>query len=139
MVMGEGNPRVAGGWVLLPLIGEPVGVLVPCELECEGEISNLQILKRICRFFRSTHLKNSKSLVYTYANTRIPILIIWVYRPQKKRPPQLSAPSKMSVPLATGAPISSNEVKIDPKYEEEHAADFVRLPISHKFYFSNSF
>jgi hypothetical protein len=44
---------------------------------------------------------------------------------------------RMSVPLATGAPISSNEVKIDPKYEEEHAADFVRLPISHKFYLSN--
>ena len=29
MVMGEGNPRVAGGWVLLPLVAEPVGVFVP--------------------------------------------------------------------------------------------------------------
>ena len=32
MVMSEGNPRVAGGWVLLPLVAEPVGVFVPfCE------------------------------------------------------------------------------------------------------------
>ena len=30
MVMSEGNPRVAGGWVLLPLVREPVEVLVPC-------------------------------------------------------------------------------------------------------------
>ena len=29
-VMSEGNLRVAGGWVLLPLVGEPVEVLVPC-------------------------------------------------------------------------------------------------------------
>ena len=29
MVMSEGNPRVAGGRVLLPLVAEPVGVFVP--------------------------------------------------------------------------------------------------------------
>ena len=28
MVMSEGNPRVAGGWVLLPLVAEPVGVFL---------------------------------------------------------------------------------------------------------------
>ena len=30
MVMSEGNPRVAGGWVLLPQFAEPVEVFVPC-------------------------------------------------------------------------------------------------------------
>jgi hypothetical protein len=57
---------------------------------------------------------------------------------EKHSSPSPTHLDRMSVPLATGAPISSNEVKIDPKYEEEHAADFVRLPISHKFYLSNS-
>ena len=37
MVMSEGNPRVAGDWVLLPLVAEPVGVFVPF---CENSDSN---------------------------------------------------------------------------------------------------
>ena len=37
MVMSEGNPRVAGGRVLLPLVAEPVGVFVPF---CENSDSN---------------------------------------------------------------------------------------------------
>ena len=30
MVMSEGDPRMAGGWVLLPQFAEPVEVFVPC-------------------------------------------------------------------------------------------------------------
>ena len=37
MVMGKGNPRVVDGWVLLPLVAEPVGVFVPF---CENSDSN---------------------------------------------------------------------------------------------------
>ena len=76
MVMGEGNPRVAGGWVLLPLVGEPVEVLVPCGVliwsvvsESLDYLENLQILQ-ILEIYTFEEFQISS---YTYANTRIPI------------------------------------------------------------------
>ena len=65
-VMSEGNLRVAGGWVLLPLVGEPVEVLVPCggsDLKFAKNFKNLKTLVTFKLFreqrFEDTQPENS--------------------------------------------------------------------------------
>ena len=57
--MSEGNLRVAGGWVLLPLVREPVDVLVPCggsDLKFVKIFKIFKILKTL-KVFKTEDLK----------------------------------------------------------------------------------
>lgn len=76
MVMSEGNPRVAGGWVLLPLVAEPVGVFVPFS---RTQIQTREIVEKKSRL-EFKHLSRDSAFLSSqetrHAIPRIPIQLL---------------------------------------------------------------